>query len=135
MKNILLVLIPSFIAYACAIGAIVYEFIKKSNYHWLKIIFFAGIMLFLVISDIPCYKDISEKETKKVVAEYVKFQSSNTLPCTRKAFFKSEGDQIYVYVPIFTHDIAKMEIGKTYQVEYFCNSHVIKEYKLLEQCK
>jgi len=132
MKNILLVLMPSFIVCACATGAIIYEFIKKPDYYWLKIIVFAGIIAFLIIFDIPRYKDVFEKETRRVVAEYVEFQASNTLTCTRKAFFKGEDGQFHVYVPVFTRDIAKMEIGKIYEIEYFCNSSVIKEYKLLE---
>lgn len=54
------------------------------------------------------------------------------LLCTRKAYFEGETGRFYVYVPVFTRDIAKLEVGKTYEIEYFCNSHVIKEYKLLE---
>lgn len=132
MKNILLVLIPSFVAYACSIGVIIYEIIKKSNYHWLKIIIFIGIMVFLTISDVPCYKDIAEQDTHTVIAEYVEFQASSTLPCTRKAFFESENGRLYVYVPIFTRDISKMAEGRTYEIEYFCNSYVIKNFKLIE---
>lgn len=132
MKNIIIVLIPSFIAYIGCIGAIVYESIKKSNYQLLKICVFVGILLFLLITDIPCYKDVFEKNTTTVTAEYVEFQASNTLPCTRKAFFKSETGQFFVYVPIFTRDIAKMEVGKTYEITYFNNSHIIKEFRLIE---
>ena len=135
MKNIFLVLIPSFIAYAGFIGVILYEIIKKPKYFLLKIVVFLGLIVALLIFDIPIYKDMVEKSTNTVTAEYVEFQASNTLPCTRKAFFRGDGGQIYVYVPIFTRDIAKMEIGKTYEIEYFCNSHVIKEYKLFEHCK
>ena len=133
MKNILYVLIPSFIAYAGFIGAIVSEIIKKNKYFRLKIVVFFSLIVALLIFDFPIYKDMIDKNTNTVIAEYVQFQSSNTLPCTRKAFFKSENGEFYVYVPIFTRDIAKIEIGKTYEVEYFCNSRVIKEYNLIEQ--
>ena len=132
MKNILLVLIPTFIAYAGFIGAIVYEIVKRPKYFWLRIILFAGLIVVLSIFEIPTYKDIIEKDTTTVIAEYVEFQTSSTLPCTRKAFFKGENGEFHVYVPIFTRDIAKLEAGKTYEIKYFCNSHVIKEYKLIE---
>ena len=132
MKNILLVLIPSFIVYACSIGAVIYGFVKKPDHHWLKIFVFIGILVVMLITDIPCYKDIYKNSTNIVTAEYVEFQSSNTLPCTRKAFFKSASDKFYVYVPIFTRDIAKLEIGRTYEIEYFSYSRVIKGYRLIE---
>lgn len=132
MKNILLVLIPSFTTYAGFIGAVAYEIIKKPKYFGLKIFVFVCLIVTLLIIDIPIYKDMIGKNTNTVIAEYVEFQSSNTSPCTRKAYFKGENGRFHVYVPIFTRDIAKLEVGKTYEIEYFCNSHVIKEYKLLE---
>lgn len=132
MKTILLVLIPSFIGYACSIGAVIYQIVKKPNYFGLKIFIFVGILVFLFVSDMPCYRDLSEKNTNIVTAEYIKFQSSNTLPCTRKAFFRSETGRFYVYIPIFTRDISKLESGKTYEIEYFNNSHIIKEFRLIE---
>lgn len=132
MKNILLVLIPSFTTYAGSIGALVYLIIKKPKYFWLKTVVFACLIVILLILDFPIYKDMIEEKTNTVIAEYVEFQSSNTLPCTRKAYFKGTSGRFHVYVPIFTRDIAKLEAGKTYEVEYFFNSHVIKEYKLLE---
>ena len=37
-----------------------------------------------------------------------------------------------MYVSMFTRDVTKLESGKTYEVEYFCNSYVIKSYKMIE---
>ena len=132
MKNILLVLIPTFTAYAGFIGAVLYEIIKRPKYFGFKIIVFTGLIAALTILEIPTYKDIIEKDTTTEIAEYVEFQTSSTLPCTRKAYFKNEDGKFYVYVPIWTRDIAKMEVGKTYEIEYFCNSRVIKAYRLIE---
>lgn len=132
MKNILLVLIPTFTAYAGFIGAIVYEIHKRPKYFGFKIIVFAGLIVALTIFEIPTYKDMIEKDTTTVIAEYVEFQTSSTLPCTRKAYFKSENGKFYVYVPTWTRDIAKMEVGRTYEIEYFCNSRVIKAYRPIE---
>ena len=131
MKNILLVLIPVFIAYAGLIGAMLYEIIKRPKCFGIRAIVFAGLIVTLSILEIPLYRDMIEKGTKTVVAEYVEFQS-NSLPGTRKAYFKGNNGRFHVYVPIYTRDIAKLEVGKTYEVEYFCYSQVIKEYKLLE---
>ena len=132
MKNIILVLIPSFITYIVCVGAIVYEIIKKPNYQLIKICVFVGVLLFMLITDIPCYKDVFEKNTTTVTAEYVKFQSSNTLPGTRKVFFENGNDQFSVYVPTFARIVGKLEVGRTYEIEYFNNSRIVKEYRLIE---
>ena len=135
MKHLWLILIPTFVVYAGGIFVIICDAVNKVNYRCLKSIFMVCLMAFIAISYTPHYKDISQKQTEKVVAEYVRFQSSSTLPATHKAFFENESGKFSVYVPVYTRDIAKMEIGAVYEIEYFCNSHVIKEYKLLESCK
>ena len=87
----------------------------------------------LTILEIPIYKDMVERDSTTVIAEYVEFQSSSSLPCTRKAYFKTdENIRFYVYVPTWTRNIAKMEIGQTYEIEYFLNSRVMKSYRLVE---
>ena len=129
MKNIWLVLIPSLIAYIVCVSAIVYEIIKKPAYQLIKICVFVGVLIFLIITDIPCYKDMAENTTTTVIAEYVEFQSSNTLPGTRKVFFENEDGEFFAYFPTFTRDIAKMEVGQTYEIEYFQNTHIIKSYR------
>ena len=132
MRNLWLVLIPSIFIYLCLIGPLVYHIVKKPKYYLPKAIFFACALIFLIATDVPCYKDLCENETRTVEAEYVKFQTGSPVPYTRKAFFEGEDGRIYVYVPTLTRDVAKMEMGKTYEVEYFCNSRVIKEYRLVE---
>ena len=134
MKNILLVLIPTFTAYAGFIGAIVYNIVKRPKYYGIQIVVFTALIVALTILEFPIYTDMIEQDTTTVIAEYVEFQSGNTLPCTRKAYFKTgENTRFFVYVPTWTRDIAKMEIGETYEIEYFLNSCVIKSYKLIEQ--
>lgn len=132
MRNVILILAPSLIACLCSIGAIINESIKRKKYYWVRIIVFIFIFVFLIVTDIPFYKDIYEQETQTVTAEYVKFQSSNTYPGSRKVFFESESSQFSMYVSMFTRDVTKLESGKTYEVEYFCNSYVIKSYKMIE---
>ena len=132
MKNILLVLIPVFTAYAGAIIATVYEIVTHSKYFRLRIILFAGLVVALSIFQIPTYKDMIEKDTTTVTAEYVKFQSSNTPAGTRKVFFENGNDQFSVYVPTFARIVGKLEVGRTYEIEYFNNSRIVKEYRLIE---
>lgn len=133
MKNILLVLIPTFTAYAGFIGAIVYNIVKRPKYYGIQIVLFTVLIVALTILEIPIYKDMVERDSTTVIAEYVEFQSSSSLTCTRKTYFKTdENIRFYVYVPTWTRDIEKMEIGKTYEIEYFLNSRVIKSYRLIE---
>ncbi len=133
MKNILLVLIPTFAAYAGFIGAIVYDIVKRPKYYGIQIVVFTALIVALTILEFPIYKDMVERDSTTVIAEYVEFQTSSTLPCTRKAYFKTgENIRFFVYVPTWTRDIAKMEVGRTYEIEYFRNSRVIKSYRLIE---
>ena len=78
------------------------------------------------------YKDIVQKETNTVVAKYIDYQSGNASPGTFKVHFEGEEGVISIYVPVYTRDIIKMEEGKVYEVVYFCNSYVMKEFRLLE---
>ena len=90
------------------------------------------MLAWLIVSDLPYYKDLTTKDTTVIVAEYVKFQSSNTLPGTRMLIFINEhGQEISLYIPTITRAVAKMETGRTYEVEFFNNSKVIKEYVLV----
>ena len=132
MKNIFLVFSVPFVCYAVFIGIIVHDVIKKPKLYVLRILFLIGLIVLLTILEIPTYKDMFLQKTHTVVAEYVSYQSSNTLPATQKAFFEGENGRLYVYIPIYTRDITNLEAGKVYEVEYFYNSHIIKEYKLLE---
>ena len=135
MKHLWLILIPTFVVYAGGIYGIIYEAINKSNYHCLKSVFLASLLVYFIITDIPYYKDMSKKETETVVAEYVRFQSSNTWPFTRTVFFEDESGELSVYFATYAREVGNMEEGAVYEVEYFCNSRVVKEYKLLESCK
>ena len=132
MKNILLVLVPTFLAYAGFIGAIVCEIIKKPKYFVLKTISFVGCIVLLSVFAFPLYKDMARKTTYTVEAEYVDYQASNTIPGSFKAYFEGDAGRFHVYIPVYTRDITKLEAGKTYEIEYFRQSRIIKEYKLIE---
>lgn len=132
MKNIFLILIPSFFVCACAIGNIIYHIVKKPKYYLAKTLFLVAVLVALLMLEFPLYMDIFANNTTTVTAEYVGYQSSNTELGTYKAFFEGRGGRFYVYIPMYTWDITKMEEGKIYEIEYFDNSCVMKEYKLIE---
>ena len=131
MRNLFIVLIPTFIALAGLIYAIVYEIATHAKHCLFKTIVFGLFIVVLLVLDIPTYKDMIEKETITVVGEYKDFQS-NSMPGTRHAFFKNKHFEFSVYVPMATRDIAKMKVGEIYEIEYFKNSKVIKSYRLIE---
>ena len=131
MKNILHVLMPSLIASAGFISALVDEIVKKPKYFRFKIVIFICLLVGLFAFDFPLYQDMVEKDTKIVVAEYVKYET-NSLPATRKAYFKTENGNLHVYAPTLARVVGNLESGKKYEIEYFVNSNVIKEYRLIE---
>lgn len=132
MKNILLAMIPSFFANPVLIGMILHRIIKKPKYWVVHIIVCVCMIVGLFIFDLPFYKDMAREKTYTVVAEYVKYQAKNTIPGSFKAYFEGDAGRFHVYVPVYSGDIKHLEEGKTYEVEYFRNSHVLKEYTLLE---
>lgn len=132
MTNIWLLLAISFVAYIIIIGFIIFNFIKKGKWYIVINLCMGFMLAWLIVSDLPYYKDLTTKDTTVIVAEYVKFQSSNTLPGTRMLIFINEhGQEISLYIPTITRAVAKMETGRTYEVEFFNNSKVIKEYVLV----
>lgn len=132
MTNIWLLLAISIVAYIIIIGFIIFNFIKKGKWYIIINLCMCLMLAWLIVSDYPYYKDLTAKETTVIVAEYVKFQSSNTRPGTRMLVFVNEnGQKFSLYIPTVTRAVAKMEIGKTYEIEYFNNSKVIKEYILV----
>lgn len=137
MKNIFLVLLPDLFCYVVSTCYIVYyvikKLIKKPAHYWLlKILMFVAMSTYLIIADIPFYMDIAEQKTNVVTAEYISFQATNTLPCTHKLHFDGDNGAFSVYTSIFNRDPAKMDVGKTYEIEYYVNSNTIKSYKLIE---
>ena len=133
MTNIWLLLSISFGAYITLIGVIIYNFIKKGKWYIITNIIAGFMLVFIMVSDLPYYKDLTEKNTTVVVAEYVKFQNTNTLYGTHMLFFTNEhGQEFSLYIPKVTRTVGKMKIGKTYEIQYFNNSKVIKEYILVD---
>ena len=132
MRNIWIVAIVSFIIYASGIGIIINEIIKKRRWLILKTALIVGLIAAVFYTHIPVYQDLINKSTITVTAEYVEYWKKAPFFATREAYFNGENGRFHIYVPTLTRDVAKLEAGETYEIEYFRYSRVIKEYRLIE---
>ena len=107
-------------------------FIKKEKYYIFSEIVIIALVLFCLISDMPYIKDIAKQETVEVIAVYVEYQRGNVHPGARRLVLKSEEGTLDLLAPIITKDHVKMSTGKSYKIEYYINSKVIKDYTLIE---
>ena len=86
----------------------------------------------MFIFSIPYFQDLTENKTTVVVAEYKCFEHNSKVG-TRKVLFVKDGRTIELFVPGYTRDVAKLQEGQIYEIEYFDNSKVVKSYELIEQ--
>ena len=132
MGNLWIAMIPTFFVCVVGVCVIIHEIVHKGDFYFLKSVAFACIIIAMFLFYIPHMKDIVGQKTTVVTAEYIDYQDGNTAPCTLKVFFMINNRQIELIVPTFTRDVAKLEPGEIYEIEYFNNSKVIKSYKLVE---
>lgn len=133
MKNIWFIFGTVIITVVILLTASIIFFVRKEKYYILINLILMSVMVFCLISDIPYMKDILKQETTEVIAVYVKYQTGNVHPGARRLFFENEEDEFNLLAPIITKEHVKMEVGKTYKIEYFDNSRVIKNYELIEE--
>lgn len=132
MKNIWYIFGTVVIASVVLLTAAVIIFIKKEKYYILIDLIIVATVFFCLILDIPYMKDIAKKETSEIIAIYVEYQTGNVHPGARRLFFENEDDKFDLLAPIVTKECVKMDIGKTYRIEYFESSKVIKNFELVE---
>lgn len=132
MNNLWTLLGITIFVIVVSIGFVIYALVTKTDYYILKSLFIIGIAIFFAITDIPYMKDVIEQETTTIIVEYHHFQPSNTRPGTRTLFFESQNGELRLLATTISRTVAYMEEGKTYEIEYFNNSKVIKEYRLIE---
>lgn len=113
-----------------AIAIVVYESITKGDEYILKIIAFSLVAIFLVFVNIPYFQDTIENETTIVIAEYVKYQPGRL--GTQRLFFVSDEKEIELEDLLINRPVALLEKGAVYEIEYYNNSKLIKEYKLIK---
>ncbi len=132
MRNIWLALIPAIFVSFVSIGVVIYQLVYKNNNYILKIIAFICIAIAMWSFFIPYLKDMAEDKTTSIIAEYVGFQRNSKVG-TRKVIFNEAGRLYELFVPGYAKDIGQLQEGKTYQIEYYNNSKLVKSYKLIEQ--
>ena len=132
MKNIWYIFGTIVIASIVLLTAAVIIFVKKEKYYILIDLILIATVVFCLISDIPYMKDLAKQETTEVIAVYVEYQTGNVHPGARRLFFENENNEFNLLAPVITKEHVKMEVGKTYKIEYFDNSKVIKNYELIE---
>ena len=112
--------------------AAVIFFIKKEKHYILIDLIIIATVAYCLISDIPYMKDLAKQETTEVIAVYVEYQTGNVHPGARRLFFENRNNEFNLLAPTITKIHVKMEVGKTYKIEYFDNSKIIKKYTLIE---
>ena len=132
MKNIWYVFGTIVIASVVLLTAAVIIFVKKEKYYILIDLILIVTVVFCLISDIPYMKDLAKQETTEVIAVYVEYQTGNVHPGARRLFFENENNEFNLLASVITKEHVKMKVGKTYKIEYFDNSKVIKNYELIE---
>ena len=81
----------------------------------------------MVFVNIPYFQDAIENETTNVIAEYVKYQPGRL--GTQRLFFVSDKKEIKLEDLLINRPVAHLEEGKIYEIEYYNNSKLIKEYR------
>jgi gliding motility-associated lipoprotein GldH len=71
-----------------------------------------------------------EKDTNVIVGEYVKYGYGAV--ASFRVYIECDGKTYFVHAPAYARIVVDLEKGKTYEIEYFVNSRVIKEFKLIE---
>ena len=109
--------------------------IIKPKHFWITVIGMSVIIIFLLAINTGYIKDLTQKRTTEVTAEYVRYISGGgEAPDigTRKMVFVVGGEKVELYSSIFTKYYVKMEKGKRYKIVYFNNTKIIKSYELIE---
>ena len=132
MKNIWYLFgISIFTFVVLAIAGIVF-YVKKNKNYILSNILIIFMLIFLLVDSVPYIKDITRQETTEIIAVYVEYQKGSVDPGAWRLIFKDGKDTYKIISPIITKNHVKMEVGKTYKIEYFNNSKIIKNYTLIE---
>ena len=132
MKNIWYIFGISVFAFIVLIIAGIIFYIRKDKYYILSEIIIIAMLIFLLVDSAPYIKDITKHETTEITAVYVEYQKGSVDPGAWRLIFENEEDEFNLLAPVITKDCVKMKVGKTYKIEYFDNSRVIKNYELIE---
>ncbi len=105
--------------------------IKKKKMYILSDIIIVILIASMLIIDIPLMKDLSQNETVEIVAVYVE-DKGHQRGVGHHIIFKDGNKTVDFRVLRFTKIYNNLEIGKTYRIEYYINSKIIKNCVLVE---
>lgn len=107
-------------------------FIKKEKYYIITEIIFFLFLLYVLEDSVRFIKDITNQETTEIIAVYERNVRGSGYPGARILVFQDGGKTYKIMSPRITKIHMKMEVGKTYKIEYFDNTEIIKNYILIE---
>ena len=111
------------------IGIIFY--IRKDKYYILSEIIIIAMLIFLLVDSAPYIKDITKHETTEITAVYVEYQKGSVDPGAWILIFENENGTYKIISPIITKNHVKLEVDKTYKIEYYKNTEIIKNFTLV----
>ena len=85
-----------------------------------------------MVDSVSYIKDITKQETTEITAVYIGYEKGSVDPGAWRLILKNEDETYKIISPIITKIHVKMEVGKTYKIEYFNNTKIVKDYKLIE---
>ena len=132
MKNIWYIFGISVFSFIVLIIADIIFYIRKDKYYILLEIIIIAMLIFLLVDSGPYIKDITKHETTEITVVYVEYQKRSVDPGAWRLIFENENGTYKIISPIITKIHVKLEVGKTYKIEYFDNSKIIKKYTLIE---
>lgn len=132
MKNIWYILGIIIFAIIVSIIAGVIFLIRKDKYYIFCELILIFCLIFFSVKSVPFIKDITKQETTIITAVYVKYQKDSVYPGSWRLILENDCETYKIISPVITKIHVKMEEGKTYTVEYYNNTKIIKKYTLIE---
>lgn len=132
MENIWYIFGISIIAFIVLVITGIVLYIKKYKYYILSEIIIIAMLIFLAVDSIPYVKDTIKQETTEITAVYVEYQKGNVDPGAWRLIFENEKETYKIISPIITKNHVKLEVDKTYKIEYFKNTEIIKNFILVK---
>ena len=135
MKHLLLIIIYRVILMAIAvIGGFISA--KEDKKHRIsEYIATAVVVIFITIVTFPNFKDMIYQETNEIEAVYLECHSESKPFWERTLILKDDDTTYKIVITSLTLLPRRMEKGKTYKIEYYDNSKVLKSCVLIEWVK
>ena len=130
MSNIWIVLSGRIFLILLASGVIIYELKTKKKEYIIKTIFCLICIVFFIVISIPHLQDVIEQKTTIVIADYVRYEPA--AKGSQRLYFISNSGEFSLEAPRVTRPVANLKEGKTYEIEYYNNTKIIKSYRLIE---